>query len=331
MITRLWLTRALGAGAEEHERSGPVELVERGLDRGGATRALERERERLGDRPSHRRRGSASGVTTVAPSAAARSRRAGAGSLTVMSSTPAALSTAIISRPTGPAPVTSTRSPGRTPDTECACIAIATGSVSAAERSDRPVGQRKQPAGVDVHVAGERAGAAEEVGRRPVEAHRGATGAARPARSATGPIGDDDRGAQRHRRSAAAPSATTVPDHSWPNTEPLRPMPSRTKCRSVPQIPQCETSTSALLVQLGNRDLLHLDTPEPTYTAAGIVAGSSLMLPPGACGAGPLGPRRLARPGAELCGGAQVAARCEPPLRTGRGARSARRSRLRAR
>ena len=34
----------LGAGAEEHEGAGPVELIERGLHRGGATRALERER-----------------------------------------------------------------------------------------------------------------------------------------------------------------------------------------------------------------------------------------------------------------------------------------------
>ena len=86
---------------------------------------------------------SASGaITRAAPTASARSRRSGAGSDTVMSSTPRARSTAVVSRPTGPPPVTSTRSSGVTPDRFTVWIAIAVGSVSAAARVESASGTR---------------------------------------------------------------------------------------------------------------------------------------------------------------------------------------------
>ena len=61
-----------------------------------------------------------------------------------MSSMPAARSAATVSRPIGPAPVTSTRSPGLAFDRVIPCKATASGSVSAAARCDTPSGTRGQ-------------------------------------------------------------------------------------------------------------------------------------------------------------------------------------------
>ncbi len=92
---------------------------------------------------------SSSGVTTaVAPTASARSRRAGEGSDTVMSRTPRVRSTAVVKRPTGPPPVMSTRSSAETFARFTVCNAIAVGSVSAAARVDNESGTRtSRPAG----------------------------------------------------------------------------------------------------------------------------------------------------------------------------------------
>ena len=81
-------------------------------------------------------------IARAAPTASARSRRRAAGSETVMSSTPRVRSTAVVSRPTGPAPVTSTRSSGETSARFTVWIAIAVGSVSAAARLDSASGIR---------------------------------------------------------------------------------------------------------------------------------------------------------------------------------------------
>ena len=109
---------------------------------------------------------SMSGVTTrVAPTSSARWRRTGEGSLTVMSEIPWARSTAMMSSPTGPAPVTSTRSSGPTPARRTACRVIAVGSVSAATLVERESGNPDQAVGRDRLVAAERTAVPEE-GRR---------------------------------------------------------------------------------------------------------------------------------------------------------------------
>ena len=96
-------------------------------------------------------------ITVDAPTAAARARRSGAGSDTVMSSMPRARRTAVVSKPTGPPPVTSTRSPGCTPDRFTVWIAIAVGSLSAAARVERLSGIASSRERVDDLVAAERA------------------------------------------------------------------------------------------------------------------------------------------------------------------------------
>jgi hypothetical protein len=83
-------------------------------------------------------------IARAAPTASARSRRNGAGSDTVMSSIPRARSTAVVSSPTGPPPVTSTRSAGVAPARLTVWIAIAVGSVSAAARVASESGRRSR-------------------------------------------------------------------------------------------------------------------------------------------------------------------------------------------
>ena len=63
-----------------------------------------------------------------------------------MSVTPRRRSTAVVSRPTGPPPVTSTRSSGVAPARLTVWIAIAVGSVSAAARVESASGTRSRRA-----------------------------------------------------------------------------------------------------------------------------------------------------------------------------------------
>ena len=141
---RLWLIRGgCAPGADEDQRAGEVELVERRFGGLGLARALERHDEGLIDAWPIGRGPSVVGGhgARSRPRAIARSRRLAAGSETVMSVTPRLRSTARMSRPTGPPPVTSTRSPGSTPARSTACRAMAVGSVSAASRVLRPSGR----------------------------------------------------------------------------------------------------------------------------------------------------------------------------------------------
>ena len=97
-----------------------------------------------------------------------------------MSSTPRVRSTAVVSRPTGPAPVTSTRSSGATSARFTVWIAIAVGSVSAAARLDSASGIRDSRRRGDGDVAAERAAELEEVGWLPAQADRRTARAGRP-------------------------------------------------------------------------------------------------------------------------------------------------------
>ena len=83
----------------------------------------------------------------------------------------------------------------------------------------------------------------------------------RAARRRSRASGSRRPGRRRARRRIASPTPTTVPDHSCPSTEPGRAYCSSTRCRSVPQTPQCETSTSALPAAVRNGDRLHFDLP----------------------------------------------------------------------
>ena len=104
-----------------------------------------------------------------------------------MSSMPRARSTAVVSRPTGPPPVTSTRSSGVAPERFTVWIAIAVGSVSAAARVESDVGHAQQPRRGHDLVAAERAAReVEEVGRLAPQAHRRAAAPARAALAAAG-------------------------------------------------------------------------------------------------------------------------------------------------
>jgi len=74
----------------------------------------------------------------------------------------------------------------------------------------------------------------------------------------------------------ASPVATTVPAHSWPSTEPARANCSSTRCRSVPQIPQCEISTrTSVGPSDGTGSSSTSMRPPPWYTAA-TIAGRAI-------------------------------------------------------
>ena len=203
-------------GADEHERARVVELVERGLGGRRVAGALERDRVRLGDADGPSARVAARRASTHARRAdrRARSRRAGAGSDTVMSSTPRARSTAVVSSPTGPAPVTSTRSPGATPDRLTVWIAIAVGSVSAAARVVKRRRIREQARGRHDDVAAERA--APERSDRVAACAGTPTGRPRRhARHSPQPAsGSATTRVPTQPASTPSPTATTVPAHS---------------------------------------------------------------------------------------------------------------------
>src|SRR5262245_3923047 len=58
--------------------------------------------------------------------------------------------------------------------------------------------------------------------------------------------------------------------------DPGRAYRSRTRCRSVPQIPQCETSTrTSVAPGTGTSTARTSMTPSPTYTAAGMSRGTA--------------------------------------------------------
>ena len=90
--------------------------------------------------------------TRSAPSWAASSARAGAGS-TATTVMPRATSAAIVSAPIGPAPMTSARSPSTSPERVMPCSATANGSASAASRIERPSGRAHQRPLVEQDVA----------------------------------------------------------------------------------------------------------------------------------------------------------------------------------
>ena len=153
MIMRFWLIRGrLEAGPDDHERAGVVELAER------------RPRRRWRDPSTRTRRRRArrpAGPWAASPACRAsrpgwprRREPAGAGpaegSLTVMSEIPWARSTATSSRPTGPAPVTSTRSSGWTSASRSACRVMAVGSARAATLVGRESGIRIRPSAATV-------------------------------------------------------------------------------------------------------------------------------------------------------------------------------------
>ena len=122
------------------------------------------------------------------------------------------------------------------------------------------VGDDEQLLGGGHLVTGE--GAAESTGGRrgPPQAHRRPAPHARAALTAPG-VGPAHHPLRRPPSlSTSAPTAAIVPAHSWPSTEPGRAIRSSTRCRSVPQIPQCETSTSTSAgPELRNRHVVHLD------------------------------------------------------------------------
>ena len=163
-----------------------------------------------------------------------------------MSRTPRLRSTAVVSKPTGPAPVTSTRSSGDTPARLTVCSAIAVGSVSAAARVESALGDAHEPRRGHELVPAERAaGEVEEVGRLAAQADRGPAARARAARAAARRSGR----ARRARPISQPLDRRRRPRRSCPPIRGRAPSPGRancssTRCRSVPQMPQCETSTS---------------------------------------------------------------------------------------
>ena len=94
---------------------------------------------------------SAMGSTATRSRATATWRRSSFGSKTTTSA-PTARATLAISRPIGPAPTTTVRSLGASPERRTSCTATAVGSASAAVCSDRSVGQADEYVGRHVPV-----------------------------------------------------------------------------------------------------------------------------------------------------------------------------------
>ncbi len=226
--------------------------------------------------------GRASGVTTArAPMSAARRRRNGLGSTTVMSVTPWLSSTASVSSPTGPPPVMRTRSSGPAPDRLTVWRAIAVGSRERSrQRVVRPSGMLSSLAWV--------AGTATRRLNAPRKERKSGTGRrrhtdGRPRRQARHEpqpgVGPATTRAPVSQSVTSAPTPTTVPAHSWPRTDPGRARFSRTRCRSVPHTPQCDTSTRASPGPTVGTGTSWTDSaPSPTYTAAGMVCPA--IVPP---------------------------------------------------
>ena len=215
-MIRLWLTRGMRAArADEDEGPRIVELVERGLCGCRVARAFEDDacRRRSPAGPSGHV-GSSSGMDDARRLRSARAcrRRTSDGSLTVMSSMPRARSTATVSAPTGPAPVTRTRSSASAPD-RFTRVDRDRGRLGERGVADgESVGDPQQPARVHASVAAEGAVPRREVGRRSFEAHRRPSASASPARPAAGArVRDDPRARFPH-----VVGARTLHDSSRP-------------------------------------------------------------------------------------------------------------------
>ena len=190
-----------------------------------------------------------------------------------MSSMPRARSTAVVSRPTGPPPVTSTRSSGVAPDRFTVWIAIAVGSVSAAARVDERVGDAQQLRGGHDLVAAERAA-------RERRGSRAARGAGTPTAGRAGRRGTRrTRVSGSARRARRSPSrsrrcrrAAIVPAHSWPSTLSGR----RVLLEHEVQVGAADPAVRHLhqrFVGAERRERRARCTsisPSPTYTAAGM-------------------------------------------------------------
>src|ERR1700730_17876105 len=214
---------------------------------------------------------SSSGDTTrAAPTAGARSRRRANGSDTVMSSTPRARNTAVVRSPTGPATVTRTASSGSTAESATQCSAIAVGSASAAARVERAAGTRSnRSAGTTTYCVNAPWNSSRSTGWR----SRHTEGRPRRhARHRPQPrVGSKTTRAPISHVSTPSPSAATTPAHSCPRIDPRRAYPSSTRCRSVPQMPQCEISTSASCGPgRGTGRSRTASRPSPVSIAAGI-------------------------------------------------------------
>ena len=222
MIIRFWLTgTGTGPVPTKHQGSAPVQLV-RGPGPGRwVARALEGHVHRIGH---HARREEAPAKPRAGRSALLRrpwpaDGGGSDGSLTVMSRTPRAHRTDTISSPMGPAPVTRTRSSGRTPASSTAWTAIAVGSASAASRRPSESGITRVLGRGHRHVPGEGSPHVPDVGGLPAEADRGTATTTRPAGpAARGRIGDHP--GPGGRSGSRSRPATTVPDHSWPEDGP---------------------------------------------------------------------------------------------------------------
>ena len=179
----------------------------------------------------------------------------------------------------GPAPSTSTESPGR----DLAAGDAVQRRRPAARPGPRPAGRAR------------RAGAAASAGRprcsrrrrrrcgcpRPSSGPGSRTATACPPGSAcTGRTGATDRPPRRRpppRCRRPSPTAATTPLHSWPSTTPGLPQPSRMMWMSDPQMPQWPTSTSTWPGPgRGTGRSSTVTSPLAVYTAAGMVARQRL-------------------------------------------------------
>ena len=170
-----------------------------------------------------------------APSALAISRRRGERSTATTSSTPRSRSVAMAARPMGPAPNTATLSPGRARARSTAFMPTPSGSASAATSIGISAG----------------------IGNRlaPAAASRTSSRVAKPPSRPPLPtmlpqaVGLRTTRVPSARFETSAPTASTTPESSWPSgmgrcEGPARP-PRRTYRRSLPQMPQAETRTTA--------------------------------------------------------------------------------------
>ena len=159
------------AGAHHDQAPAPAELVEAGLHGHLLARALEHHV------VGGRRRCDRAPTADRSPGRPGRSprRRPGAGpgpggcapgSATVTGPSPRVTSAATASAPMGPAPSTSTESPGPISPRVMPCSDTASGSASAAARGSRPVGQAQQRPLVGDDVAGEGAVVVDVLGHR---------------------------------------------------------------------------------------------------------------------------------------------------------------------
>ena len=169
----------------------------------------------------------------------ALARRGAAGSDTVMSVTPCERSTAVVRSPTGPPPVTSTRSSGVAPERATVCSAIAVGSVERGRPGRQPVGDAQQTRRGHRLVPAERAAEPEVVGRLAPQAHRGSAAHTRSALAAARRrVGDDPRpelppvDARRRARRPCPPTRDRAP-HRGVRTAPGRGAGRSRRCRSA--------------------------------------------------------------------------------------------------